>query len=241
MVCKGNGCFTTMPQWFLKNKLIQNVENMDILGVTFNNNVRYDDYVSTRIQKAKRSMFSISNIGMSYPGLNTKSKVHLYKTICLPTLIYGMDCLSLSVNNVAKIQSAQGNIMKYVCGLSKRSHHSSFLQALGVVDANTLINDYNKSVFTRIFQNDSPTRNLCVYFIDLFITHNILIPGTLVNRIVDMGISPTSLIFSCCNSSKALYTADGLVDSLRCMLYNDNYIKPWSNEYLIVKLLTKSL
>jgi len=66
------------PLWYLKNKRIQNVEDMDILSVTFNNNVKYNDYVSTRIQKAKRSMFSISNIGMSYPGLNTKSKVHLY-------------------------------------------------------------------------------------------------------------------------------------------------------------------
>jgi len=92
----------------------------DILGVTFNNNVKYNNYISSRIQKVKRSMFSISNIGMSYPGLNTKSKVHLYKTICLPTLLCGVHCLSVSVNNVAKIQSAQGNIMKYVCGLSKK-------------------------------------------------------------------------------------------------------------------------
>jgi len=91
---------------------IQNVEDMDILCVTFNNNVKYNDYVSTRIKKAKRSMFSISNIGTSYPGLNTKSKVHLYKTIYLPTLLYGVDYLSVSVNNVTKIQSTQGNIMK---------------------------------------------------------------------------------------------------------------------------------
>jgi len=77
---------------------------------------------------------------MSYPGLNTNSKFHLYKTICLPVLLYGVDCLSVSVNNVSKIQSAQGNITKYVCGLSKRSHHSNFLQALGITGVNTLLN-----------------------------------------------------------------------------------------------------
>ena len=60
-VCKGYGCFTTTPQWYLKNKRIH-VEDKDILGITSNNNVKYNDYVSTRIQKAKRSMFSISNI-----------------------------------------------------------------------------------------------------------------------------------------------------------------------------------
>ena len=75
MICKGYGCFMTTPQWYLylKNKCIQNVEEMAILGVTFNNNIKYYDYVSTRIQKAKQSMFSISNIGMSCPSLNTKS------------------------------------------------------------------------------------------------------------------------------------------------------------------------
>ena len=93
-----------------------------------------------------------------------------------------------------------------------------------------------------IFQNDSPTRNLCAYFIDLFVTQNILIPGTLVNRFVDMGISPASLIFpGCTNSSQPSYTADGLVDSLRFMLYNDNYIQPSGlTQYLLAKLLTKS-
>jgi len=213
---------------------------MDILGVTLNNNVKYKDYVNTRIQKAKRSMFSISNIGMSYPGLNTESNIHLYKTICSPTLLYGVDCLSVSVNNVAKIQSTQDNIVKYVYDLSKRSHHSNFLQALGITGANTLLNEHNRSLFTRIFPNDSPTRNLCVYFIDLFVTQNILIPGTLVNLIVDMGISPASLSFSgCTNSSQSSYTDDGLFDSLRFMLYSDNYIKPWSKGYLLVKLLTK--
>ena len=77
-------------------------------------------------------------------------KVHFYKTICYPTLLYGADCLSTSVNNVAKIHSAQDNIMTYVCGISKRSPHSNFLQALGITGANTLLNEYNKCLFTRI-------------------------------------------------------------------------------------------
>jgi len=47
MVCKGYGCFTTTPQSYLKNKPKQNVEDKDILGVIFNNNIKYNDYVST--------------------------------------------------------------------------------------------------------------------------------------------------------------------------------------------------
>jgi len=36
MICKGYEGFTTTPQWNLKNKRIQNVEDIDILGVMLN-------------------------------------------------------------------------------------------------------------------------------------------------------------------------------------------------------------
>ena len=60
--------------------------------------------------------------------------------------------------------------------------------------------------------------------------HGTLIPGTIIDRIVGMGISPSSLLSDKCSSHKYL-PADGLVDSLRAMLLSDNYIKTWSNEY----------
>ena len=33
---------------------------------------------------------------------------------------------------------------------------------------------------------------------------------------------------------------DGLVDTLRALLLCENYVKPWSNEYYLVKLLTRT-
>ena len=66
---------------------METVSNLYILGVTFNNNNNDDNHVKTKISKCKPSMYS----------LNTSSKVHLYTTICHPTLIYGMD--SLNVKN----------------------------------------------------------------------------------------------------------------------------------------------
>ena len=237
---RGHRYFNTDPVWYLKDVPIETVTNLDILGVNFNYNVKYDDYVQTRIQKCKRSVYSLSNIGMSYPGLNTASKVHLFKSICQPTLMYGTECLDLNTKCINSIQSAQGSVMKQVCGLGKRSHHSAILQALEITHASTHINDSTKSLFKRICSTDSPTRDVCIYFMNLFIVDRVLVPGTLIDRIVKMGISPTSLLQSNVKQSSQTFTADGLVDSLRAMLYNDNYIKPWSNEYLLVKLLTRS-
>ena len=47
---------------------------------------------------------------MSYPGLNTSSKTRLYKSICMPSLTYGMDSLNLSSNCMKQLETAQGNI-----------------------------------------------------------------------------------------------------------------------------------
>ena len=239
-VGKSAKCFVSDPVWHLKGVPIETVKNIEILGVNFTSTVKYDDHIQTRIQKCKRSVYSMSNVGMPYPGLNTNSKVHLFKTICQPTLMYGVESLDLSNKCVNSIQSTQGCIMKQVCGLSKRSRHSAILQALDITPASVYINDSTKSLFSRICTTDSPTRDLCIYFMNLFIVDNVLVPGTLVDRIVKMGISPTSLLCSKVKHSSHQYTPDGLVDSLRAMLYNDNYIKPWSSEYLMVKLLTRS-
>ena len=90
---KNSKYFVTDPVWHLGSTPMDTVSSLDILGVTFNSTHKYDNHVNTRIQKCKRSMYSINTIGMAYPGLNTLSKTHLYKTICKPTLMYGIESL----------------------------------------------------------------------------------------------------------------------------------------------------
>ena len=138
-------------------------------------------------------MFSLSNIGMSYPGLNTNSKVHLYKTICQPTLMYGLDCLSLTKRNIDDVQATQGRIMKHVCGLGKRSRHSALLHALGISNAGNVISECTKSLFNRICSTDSPTRDLCFYFINLYARGVIYATGSLGTCLWNPKIRPTQV------------------------------------------------
>ena len=66
---------------------------------------------------------------------------------------------------------------------------------------------------------------------------NVRIPGTLVDRVLGLGACPLSIYnkYTPIQSKKS-----GLVDSIRAMLLTENFIKPWSDEYLLVKLLTRS-
>ena len=237
----GSKCFKSDPVWFLGNMKMETVCNLDILGVTFNNNNNYDDHVKTRISKCKRSMYSLNSIGFCYPGLNTSSKVHLYKTICHPTLSYGMDSLNVKNKCIKQLESTQGCVIKQVCGLNKRAHHSSLLRALDIESVKTCIDKSTTLLYKRLCAVDSPTCDLCIFMLCDYMSKNILISGSILQRIVKMNKSPIMSMFGIRSSdTNSIIHEDGLADTLQNLLLHDNYVKPWSDEYSMVKLLTRS-
>jgi len=86
-----------------------------------------------------------------YPGLNNNSKSHLYSSICLPTLTYGIQCVSLSSPDKLTRISAQGGILKQMCGISKGSRHINLQRAMNWHNVSTMIGNYTKSVFKRVY------------------------------------------------------------------------------------------
>ena len=91
---------------------MNNVSSMDVLGVTFTTKGTYYAHIDNRIQKCRNSSFSLSEVGMCYPGLASDTKSYLFKTICQPTLMYGLDAISVSDASIRKMDSTQGSIMK---------------------------------------------------------------------------------------------------------------------------------
>ena len=77
-------------------------------------------------------MFKLASFGMSYPGLNSDVKAFLWNTIGCPILAYGMESIDLSESDIKQLKTLQRNTIKRVMGISKHSHHSNILKALGV-------------------------------------------------------------------------------------------------------------
>ena len=219
---------------------METVTKLEILGVTFTNNGTCSDHVQNRVQKCRRAFYSLSNIGMNCPGLNTNSKSHLYKSICLPTLTYGMECVNLSSRDKSTLNSAQGGIVKQMCGLGKRSHHTNLLRAMNLDNVSTVIGNYTKSVFKRVCSKSSPTKNLCYHLLSEYVENGIVIPGTIVDRVLKLGFSPIDVLFHNVRDRHDNVFNDGVVDSLRMLLFSEHFIKPWSCEYMLVKLFTRA-
>ena len=138
------------------------------------------------------------------------------------------------------MNSTQGCIIKQLCGLGKRSHHTNLLRAINLDNVSSAISNNTKSVFKRVCINESPTKNLCLRLLSEYMYNGSRIPGTIVDRILKLGYSPVDVLLSNVCDRHDYVIDNGVVDSLRTVLFNENFIKPWSDEYMLVKLLTRS-
>ena len=106
-----------------------------------------------------------------------------------------------------------------MCGIGKRSHHTGILRALNLDNISTGVLNQTTSLFKRICSIDSPTQQLCFYMLSDYILNNNLVPGSTVARLVNLGLSPVKVIFNKINSQHDLCINDGIVDSLRSMIF----------------------
>ena len=103
-----------------------------------------------------------------------------------------------------------------------------------------MISNNTKSVFKRVCINESPTKNLCLHLLSEYMYNGSRTPGTIVDRILKLGYSPVDVLLSNVCDIHDYVIDNGAVDSLRTVLFNENFIKPWSDEYMLVKLSTRS-
>ena len=104
----------------------------------FTNDGKSEQHVHKRIQNCRQAFYSMSFSRMSYPGLPTGIKSQLWETICCPTILYGMEAVSLPKIQFKNIESTQGSLIKQSLGLSKYSHHSKILIAGKLLGASRL-------------------------------------------------------------------------------------------------------
>ena len=134
------------------------------------------------------------------------------------------------------------NTVKNIMGFNKRSHHSNLLHAVRIDKVETSVIRGILSLWYRIYQVDNPARVLSNAMLRDYVNSRHLIPGTLIHRVVEAGFSPIKSL-----SIKQQFTAhrannihDGIVDSLRHLIYHENFVKPYSEEHILATLLVKA-
>ena len=240
MSINGNN-FKIAPTWLLGTQKIENVSELEILGTVFTNDLNYTKHAELRIQACRKAMYGLNEMGCCYPGLSSDVKIYLWKSIGLPTLLYGLEAINLRKLVSTKLESCQASFVKRILGFRQRTHHSKLLAAARIQKVDDILKRNMKSLFKRIFNVDSPTRDICAFQLANFILKGTLIKGTLIEKLVTGGVSPTHLLFERNPVSREIPNSDdGIVDSLRYLIMHSNFLKPYSDEHIIASLLVKA-
>ena len=134
-------------------------------------------------------------MGLSYPGLNSDVKAYLWKSICCPTLAYGMESIMLSQKELKELKTAQCNIIKRVMGINKRSHHTHLLKALGIPPVEEVIKSNCIRLYNNSLKTNTPARDLHSVLLAKYILNENVIKSTLLYRVVKSEFDPLKIIF----------------------------------------------
>ena len=121
-------------------------------------------------------------------------------------------------------------------GLSKRVHTTELMASLNINKIYDIVKRNTVSLLKRIFKVQSPLKRLTIHMLSQFISK-----GTIVSNILSMGLSPVQCAFNDFKFHLPNSIHDnGHIDSIRVMVFHENFIKPYSEEHTLVYLLTKS-
>ena len=125
-------------------------------------------------------------------------------------------------------------------GLGKRHHHTKLLGALRIKEITSVIQDRTLESYYRAVNNYSPVRQLQLELLTKYVASGETVRGTMVDKLVMMGLCPIiAALHRPCKIHKT--EEDGTIDSMRQLIQDENYIKPWSHEFALMLLLTKAL
>ena len=186
------------------------------------------------------SMYSLNSSGYSANGLPAKTKVYRWKSVGLPTLTYGQESLHVCKTALHRLESTQATSVKHALGIPKRNHSSHILCALNIAKVSDTITRNTLSLWYRIFKKSSCVKYINAYFLARYIISHRVCKDSLLCRIIKGGYSPVRSLLTKHTLSSNGTNPCGIVDTLKCLMMHQNFLKPYSDEHVLSVLLTRA-
>ena len=133
----------------------------------------------------------------------------------LPALTYGLNSININNTSIRELDSIHG-IIRQVCCL----RNGTVLDTWNINEVKSCINNFTLSLFNPICSDVSSTRSLCVFVLCQYITSGSIIPGCVVDRIINLISKP--------KSTRDRNDSDVFVDSPHNLLLNEFYLMRFS-------------
>jgi hypothetical protein len=90
------------------------------LGVIITNDGRIDKEINNRIKKANQIYYEINNAILGKKEVDPKTKIQIYKSVHIPTLIYGAESWPLTTRHENRIIVTEMKCLRRIVGKTRR-------------------------------------------------------------------------------------------------------------------------
>ena len=152
-------------------QLICNGETLEVvteytyLGTVISSSGKIDAEISSRICKANQVYYQTTNSIIGHREVDKKTKMHVYKSVYLPTLTYGGESWTMLDRHSSRITAAEMRFLRRSVGRTRRDRirNESIREQLGVAELKTTLERRQLQWFghvCRMNENLNPIRIL---------------------------------------------------------------------------------
>ena len=138
-------------KFYINNSEMEIVKQFRYLGITFSKNRRFLKTIEDNASKGKRAMYAML-AKTKHLGLSISCKVHLFKTMVIPILIYG--CEVWGFENCEILESVQNLFCRLVLKLNKKTPRTCLLSETGLKPLSITINSRMVNYWFKIMTDD---------------------------------------------------------------------------------------
>ena len=129
--------------------------NVRDLGITLTSDLTWNMHISKKVAKANGVLYLLRrNVSQS---VGARIKLGLYKSLVLPILLYGIQCIQLSKASMIILEKLQKRAVKWICGTRKYGQQLRFLNILPLPMRIQILNLLTLSNFRTNFCTSNPT------------------------------------------------------------------------------------
>ena len=127
-----------------------------------------------RIRRAQAAFYALTPAGYFSTQLSAADKAFLWKTVVMPTLLFGCDIAPLSASDIELLETCQTACIKAALRLPRSAHHTALLIALGVPRVHECIRRATFRSFRSVFNSDHRLREIFIRALALLVSPSAL-------------------------------------------------------------------
>ena len=123
----------SLRMWRLGDSILGEVNDQHHLGILRSVSVSTFPRTNERASAGRSAFFALNSIGSRFGSLHPLTSLKLYRSLCLPILLYGSELWVLSKAELVFLERVHRKILRTIQGLPTRCSSSSLNTLLGIL------------------------------------------------------------------------------------------------------------